>query len=712
MAANSKQFGTRGDFSNKRVNEVSVSNHEKKVNDLTSLVRSLACENVQQVKVCSICSLQGHASDMCLTMQEDYTEQANAVDGAFNGQPQRKYDLFSNTYNPGWRDHPNLRYGNPPQQSNHKRQFHPHGFQSQQNYQARQPPPPFTNSNVMGSSSNDDLREMMKTLASNTVTLQQNVMSFQQETRSSIHNLKKQMGQVASSVGKLEAQMNGKLPSQALNPIENVSAIMLRSGKELEEQRLKQIEMEEEEEIETELSTKKKHPPPPQIETMTNTPKVSPNSMNSSFQTIPPFPVSSYRSKKEDKEKDILEVFKKVELNIPLLDAIKQIPKYAKFLKELCTTKRAFKLKGHETVSMGEVVSAIVQKNMPLKQKDPGAFTIPCVIGNASFKRALCDLGASISVMPKHVYDSLSLEPLNKTSIVIQLADRSFVYPLGVIEDVLVKIDSLVIPCDFYILDMEHDSCDSSNNTPILFGRPFLKTANTKIDCGKDTLSMEVGDEKIEFNFHDAMKYPYSNAYSITCYDQVDKCVQQVCGLSIALSYGYDFTKIKEKERHICVPQNVHQSTLALQALQTVLHDAGVITPITDSEWVASILLVPKKTGTMLEEIQNDAYENARIYKEKTKNLHDRMLTRKEFHVEDKVFLYHSRLKLFPGKLRSYWIGPFVVSNVFPYGAVEITSLETNKVPKVNGHRLKPFYEGWTAELTASVELAEPIYEE
>jgi len=64
MTANSKQFGTRGDFSNKRVNEVSISNLENKVNDLTSLVRSLACGNVQQVKVCSICSLQGHASDM------------------------------------------------------------------------------------------------------------------------------------------------------------------------------------------------------------------------------------------------------------------------------------------------------------------------------------------------------------------------------------------------------------------------------------------------------------------------------------------------------------------------------------------------------------------------------------------------------------------------------------------------------------------------
>jgi len=204
--------------------------------------------------------------------------------------------------------------------------------------------------------------------------------------------------------------------------------------------------------------------------------------LNSSFKTIPPFPTSSSRSKKEDKEKEILEVLKKVKLNIPLIDAIKQISKHARFLKELCTTKRAFKLKGHEMVSTSEVVFVVVQKNMPLKQRDSGAFTIPFVIGNASFKRALCDLGASISVIPKHVCDSLSLEPLNKTSIVIQLADRSFVYPLGVIEDVLLKIDSLVIPCDFYILDMERDSCDSSNNTPILFGRPFLKTTNTKID--------------------------------------------------------------------------------------------------------------------------------------------------------------------------------------------------------------------------------------
>ena len=160
---------------------------------------------------------------MCPTMQEDYIEQANKIDETFNAQPQLKYDPFSNMYNPGWRDHRNLSYGNLPQQSNKDREFH--GFQLQPNYQARQPPA-FTNSNVMGSSS-DDLHEMMKTLASNIVTLQQNVMSFQQEPGSSIHNLEKQIGQAISSLRKLEAQMNGKLPSQALNQKENVSVITL-----------------------------------------------------------------------------------------------------------------------------------------------------------------------------------------------------------------------------------------------------------------------------------------------------------------------------------------------------------------------------------------------------------------------------------------------------------------------------------------------------
>ena len=111
-----------------------------------------------------------------------------------------------------------------------------------------------------------------------------------------------------------------------------------------------------------------------------------------------------------------------------------------------------------------------------------------------------------------------------------------------------------------------------------------------------------------------------------------------------------------------------------------------------------------------LEEIRNDAYESARIYKEKTKVFHVKMISRKEFKVGQKVLLYHSRLRLFPGKLRSCWIGPFVVTNVFPHGVVEIQSLATFKVFKVNGHKLKPFYEGFQVENVAKLDLEDPIY--
>ncbi|KAI3711454.1 hypothetical protein L2E82_41556 [Cichorium intybus] len=101
-----------------------------------------------------------------------------------------------------------------------------------------------------------------------------------------------------------------------------------------------------------------------------------------------------------------------------------------------------------------------------------------------------------------------------------------------------------------------------------------------------------------------------------------------------------------------------------------------------------------------LEELRNDAYENTRIYKEKTKAFHDRSITRKNFIPGQKVLLYHSHLKLFPGKLRSRWLGPFIVVKAFDHGAMEVKSVDTGKVFKVNGHRLKPFYEGFNASTT------------
>ena len=111
-----------------------------------------------------------------------------------------------------------------------------------------------------------------------------------------------------------------------------------------------------------------------------------------------------------------------------------------------------------------------------------------------------------------------------------------------------------------------------------------------------------------------------------------------------------------------------------------------------------------------LEEIRNDAYESSRIYKEMTKVFHDKQILRKNFKVGQKVLLFHSHLKLFPGKLRSRWVGPFVVINVFSHGAVEIRSLKTGKAFKVNGHRLKPYYENFQTLNVDEAPLYEPAY--
>ncbi|CAN6704221.1 unnamed protein product [Malus baccata var. baccata] len=227
------------------------------------------------------------------------------------------------------------------------------------------------------------------------------------------------------------------------------------------------------------------------------------------------------QSKKEEAEKDILETFRKVQVNIPLLDAIKQVSMYAKFLKELCTTRR--RISNKEVVQVSENVSAVLQRKLPPKCKDPGSFTIPCVIGNTKFEQCMLDLGASINVMPYSIYASMNLGELKNDGVIIQLADRSNAYPKGVLEDVLVQVGNLIFPADFYVLDME----DSPHSTPlpILLGRPFMKTARTKIDVFKGTLTMEFDGEVIDFNLSESIKFPKDD-HSCFSIDIIDDLAQ------------------------------------------------------------------------------------------------------------------------------------------------------------------------------------------
>ncbi|KAG8655641.1 hypothetical protein MANES_04G051301v8, partial [Manihot esculenta] len=300
---------------------------------------------------------------------------------------------------------------------------------------------------------------------------------------------------VLLDISRSNSETQGKLPAQTeTNPRQNVSAITLRSGKELQNASYEQEKQVAQEPIDLEASPAHSEEPVAQR---------ADQKIRSHIP--PPFPKRFKRTQKEKEEKEILETFRKVEINIPLLDAVKQIPRYAKFLKELCTNRR--KLAEREKVSVGEVVTAVIKRELPTKCKDKGMFAIFCKIGNVGIKKAMCDLGASINVMPLSIYKSLNACALKDTRVVIQLADRSVVYPIGVLEDVLVQVDELVFSADFYVIDTKEDSSNASSD--ILLGRPFLSTARTKIDVHDGTLTMEFEGEVIKFNVYDVMKYPH-----------------------------------------------------------------------------------------------------------------------------------------------------------------------------------------------------------
>ncbi|KAI5323844.1 hypothetical protein L3X38_032917 [Prunus dulcis] len=262
-------------------------------------------------------------------------------------------------------------------------------------------------------------------------------------------------------------------------------------------------------------------------------PKVSSNAnqvpiSTNAFRPIAPFPSRLSKSKKDQGLDEIMETFKKVQINIPLLNAITQIPKYAKILKDLCTNKRRFK--EHEQVALSEEVSAVLQRKLPPKLKDPGSFSIPCIVGDFKFQKALLDLGASINLMPYHVYEKLNLGELQATSVSIQLADRTIRYPKGILEAVLVKVEELILPADFLVLEME-EAPIHDNQLPLILGRPFMATAGAIIDVKKGTLTMNVFDETIAFKVFEASKFP-SDEHEVFHLDAIDTMVKEAVPMS------------------------------------------------------------------------------------------------------------------------------------------------------------------------------------
>ncbi|XP_070046312.1 uncharacterized protein [Nicotiana tomentosiformis] len=198
--------------------------------------------------------------------------------------------------------------------------------------------------------------------------------------------------------------------------------------------------------------------------------------------SLPSYPQRLAKQKCENKFKKFIQMLKSLLINVPLVEALEQIPGYVNFLKDLVTKKRSMNF---ETIKVTHQVSAIVYSMAP-KLEDPSAFPIPCTIGSAEFAKALYDLGASVNLMPYSVFNTLRIGKPRPTSMRLQMADRTMKKSLGMIEDVLVWVDKFILPTDFVIL-----VCEVDYEMPAILGRPFLAIGKALCDVESGELTFQ-----------------------------------------------------------------------------------------------------------------------------------------------------------------------------------------------------------------------------
>ena len=456
-------------------------------------------ENPAQSKPCTNFQSPVHLVEPCPmapAVKDLMSECANTVE---QYKPQQSNAPYGNTYNSNWRNHPNLSWRpNPPA-------YVPPGAKPQFGSPSQPQPPPSSSpveqailnlSKVVGNfveeqkGINVQLAQRIDTVEN---TLNKRIDGLESNLNQKIDNLQYSITKINKL---LEVQERGRFPSQTLpNPkgiyevgssnnsgMDEVKAIItLRSGKEVDHPMPKPVEESKHgEEFHSEHILLKED--------------------SKRYSIPPPFPQALRAKKKTSQQAGILEVLRQVKVNIPLLDKIKQVPAYAKFLKDLCTIKKGLSIE--KKAFLTEQVSAIIQSRNPVKYKDPGSPTISVNIGGNCIDKSLLYLGASVNLLSYSVYKQLGLGELKPTNITLSLVDRSVKIPKGIVEDVLVKIDKFYYPVDFVVLDTE-PIVSEPNHVPIILGKPFLATANAIINCRNGVMQLTFGNMTLELNiFH------------------------------------------------------------------------------------------------------------------------------------------------------------------------------------------------------------------
>ncbi|GKC18950.1 reverse transcriptase domain-containing protein [Tanacetum coccineum] len=293
----------------------------------------------------------------------------------------------------------------------------------------------------------------------------------------------------------------GTLPSQTVtNPREHVNAITTRSGRTCEGPSTPLVPTpvvstppkEPEQNPETSMDKVQKpssettaHVPPPEEEDsiFIEIPKPkAKKTVNIEIQEPNSPNPNSYQPKLPYPER----------MRIGLKDALVEMPKFNKWLSSLLRNKE--KLEEIAITTVNAECSAIILNRVPEKLKDPGKFLIPCALQELNRTSALADSGASINLLPHSIYKQLGLKALTLTRMTLELANRSVTHPMGIAEDVVVRVDDFTFLADFVVVNFKPDS-----RVPIILGRPFLRTAKALIDLYEEKLTLRVGKEELVY---------------------------------------------------------------------------------------------------------------------------------------------------------------------------------------------------------------------
>ncbi|GJV98123.1 reverse transcriptase domain-containing protein, partial [Tanacetum coccineum] len=296
-----------------------------------------------------------------------------------------------------------------------------------------------------------------------------------------------------------------------------------------------------------------------------------------------PYPSRRNDEKRREKANDQVEKFYKIfqdmSFEISLADALILMPKFTSTLKALIGNKE--KLSEMARTPLNEHCSAVILNKLPKKLGDPGKSLIRYDFPGIEECLALADLGASINLMLLSMWKKLSLPKLTPTCMTLELADRSITKPIGITEDVYLKVGKFKFPADFLVVDFDADP-----RVPLILGRSFLKTGRALIDVYEGELTLRVGKEAVTFNLDQTSRY--SSNYDDMTVNRID-VIEMACEDDFLLEEVDAFLALEDDPTSPEVDDSYYDPEGDILLLESFLNDDPSLPPPTQGNYLPEI---------------------------------------------------------------------------------------------------------------------------